>query len=59
MLPPKNIKEKYNLNWFEKFSKQEKIYLNDIHLSNIYYYCVVALADKDYIHGYPKTNPIC
>ena len=56
MYPPKNIKDKFDLKWFENFSKQDRFYLNDIHLTNKYYYCVVNLASKDYVHGYPKVN---
>jgi hypothetical protein len=41
------------------FKKQEKFYLNDIGPQDDYYYCVVNLASKDFVHGYPKTNPIC
>jgi len=59
MYPPKKIKDKFNLNWFEQFRQQDRFYLNDIHITNPYYYCVVNLADSDYVHGYPKTNPIC
>jgi len=57
--PPKQIKEKFSLNWFENFKKQDRFYLNDITLKDRYYYCVVNLANEDYVHGYPKTNPIC
>jgi len=57
--PPKKIKEIFNLDWFENFRKQDRFYLNDIHLTDPYYYCVVSLASLDYIHWYPKTNPIC
>ncbi len=57
--PPKQIKKKFSLNWFENFKKQDRFYLNDITLKDKYYYCVVNLASVDYVHGYPKTNPIC
>jgi len=56
MYPPKNVKDSFNLKWFENFSSQDRFYLNDIHLTNKYYYCVVNLASKDYVHGYPKVN---
>jgi hypothetical protein len=59
MIPPKNIVEKYSKSWFEKFKNQANIYLNDINYQNPYYYCIASLASKNYIHGYPKSNPIC
>ena len=59
MLPPKWVKDEYNYWWFDVFRKQPNFYLNDIWPQDPYYYCVVSLADKNYIHGYPKTNPIC
>ena len=59
MLPPKNIKDYYNFWWFYKFKSQPNFYLNDIEPQNPYYYCVVGLAAKNYVHGYPYDNPIC
>jgi len=59
MLPPKWVKDKYNYGWFYKFRQQPNFYLNDIDPQDPYYYCVVSLAAQNYIHGYPKTNPVC
>lgn len=59
ILPPKWVKNMYNYNWFNKLRKQPNFYLNDINLKNKYYYCVVSLAAKNYIHWYPLTNPVC
>ena len=59
MLPPKYIKDQYNFWWFDKFRQQPNFYLNDIDPQDPYYYCVVSLAEKDYIHGYPTSNPVC
>ncbi len=59
MLPPKSIKEKYNKFWFDKLKKQPSFYLDDINQWNKYYYCIVSLAEKNYIHWYPPSNPVC
>jgi len=59
MLPPKNIKNSLNYGWFQKFKKQDNIYLDDIQSQDNYYYCVVNLAKLDYIHGFPITNSVC
>lgn len=59
MRPPKNIVDKFNYGWFQNFKKQDWIYMNDISSEDDYYYCVVPLADLDYIHWYPNENPVC
>jgi len=59
LVSTKNIKDKFNYGWFSNFKKQPNFYLNDIDPQDKYYYCVSSLASLDYIHGYPKTNPIC
>ena len=57
--PSQKIKEKFNYWWLSNFRKQANFYLNDINPKNKYYYCVASLANSNYIHGYPKTDPIC
>jgi len=57
--PVWKIKQIYNYGWFGNFKKQDNFYLNDISPQDTYYYCVVSLASKNYIHWYPYTNSIC
>ena len=57
--PSQNIKNKFNYWWFSNFKKEPNFYLNDISPQDKYYYCVASLASLNYVHGYPKTNPIC
>jgi len=50
IFPPEKIKNSFNYGWFNKFIQQPNFYLNDITPQDPYYYCIVSLASKDYIH---------